>query len=151
MQEVKKGDTIKVHYKGTLNDGTVFDSSENREPLEFEVGSGMVIPGFDNGVMGMHIGDKKTVNIPAGEAYGELQNELFLEFPINQFPADLKPEVGMQLSMSNTQGQQFPVAIKEVKEEVVILDANHPLAGKDLTFDLELVDIQSKSPLIIMP
>lgn len=151
MQEVKKGDTIKVHYKGTLTDGSVFDSSENREPLEFEVGSGMVIPGFDNGVIGMHVGDKKTVNIPAAEAYGQTQEELFLEFPINQFPEDLKPEVGMQLSMSNTQGQQFPVTIKEVKDEVVILDANHPLAGKDLTFDLELVDIQSKSPLIIMP
>ncbi|MBC7721405.1 MAG: peptidylprolyl isomerase [Pedobacter sp.] len=150
MTQVKKGDTIKVHYHGTLNDGLVFDSSTGREPLEFEVGSGMVIAGFDEGVTGMVVGEKRTVNIPSDQAYGPVQEEMIMEFPKSQFPEDMVPEVGLQLSMSNNQGQQFPVTIIEVKEEFVVLDANHPLAGKDLTFDLELVDITPKS-LIIMP
>ena len=151
MQQVKKGDTIKVHYHGKLVDGTTFDSSEGREPLEFEVGSGMVIPGFDDGVTGMSIGEKKTVQIPADEAYGPLQQDMIMEFPKDKFPADMVPEVGMQLSMNNGQGQEFQVLIKEVKEAVVVLDANHPLAGKDLIFDLELIGINGASPLIIMP
>ncbi len=150
MAQVKKGDTVKVHYHGTLNDGSVFDSSNGREPLEFEVGSGMVIEGFDTGVTGMEVGEKKTVNIPAEQAYGPTQEDMIMEFPKAQFPADMVPEVGMQLSMSNGQGQQFPVTIIEVKEDAVVLDANHPLAGKDLTFDLELVDVTPKS-MIIMP
>jgi len=151
MQQVKNGDTVKVHYHGKLEDGTTFDSSEGREPLEFEVGSGSVIPGFDNGVTGMKIGEKKTINIPVDQAYGEKQDDLFMEFPLDRFPPDMKPEVGMALNMSNGQGQQFPVVISEVKDDAVILDANHPLAGQDLTFDIELVDIQGASPLIIMP
>jgi len=151
MQQVKKGDTVKVHYHGKLEDGTTFDSSQGREPLEFEVGSGMVIAGFDEGVTGMQIGEKKTIHIPASEAYGPVQQEMIMEFPKNRFPADLTPEVGMQLNMSNGQGQNFPVVIVEVKDEVVVLDANHPLAGKDLIFDLELVEISGGSPLIIMP
>jgi FKBP-type peptidyl-prolyl cis-trans isomerase 2 len=151
MQQVKKGDTVKVHYHGRLEDGTTFDSSQGREPLEFEVGSGMVIAGFDEGVTGMQIGEKKTIHIPASEAYGPVQQEMIMEFPKNRFPADLTPEVGMQLNMSNGQGQNFPVVIVEVKDEVVVLDANHPLAGKDLIFDLELVEISGGSPLIIMP
>ncbi len=151
MQQVKKGDTIKVHYHGKLVDGTTFDSSEGREPLEFEVGSGMVIPGFDEGVTGMSIGEKKTVLIPAEEAYGPKQEDMVMEFPRDRFPADMVPEKGMQLNMSNGEGQNFPVVIVEVKDDVVILDANHPLAGQDLTFDLELVAINGGSPLIIMP
>ena len=151
MQQVKKGDTIKVHYHGKLVDGTTFDSSEGREPLEFEVGSGMVIPGFDDGVTGMAVGDKKTVSIPAEEAYGPKQEDMIMEFPKERFPAEMVPEVGMQLNMNNGQGQSFPVVIVEVQETVVILDANHPLAGQELIFDLELVEIKGAKPLIIMP
>ena len=151
MQQVKKGDTIKVHYHGKLVDGTTFDSSEGREPLEFEVGSGMVIPGFDDGVTGMVVGDKKTVTIPAEEAYGPKQEDMIMEFPKERFPAEMVPEVGMQLNMNNGQGQSFPVVIVEVQESVVILDANHPLAGQELIFDLELVEISGSKPLIIMP
>ena len=152
MQQVKNGDTVKVHYHGTLTDGTTFDSSEGREPLEFEVGSGSVIAGFDSGVTGMKPGEKKTINIPADEAYGQKQEDLFMEFPRNKFPADVEPEEGMQLNMSNGSDQNFPVTIVEVNDDTVILDANHPLAGEDLTFDLELVEIKgSKSSLIIMP
>ena len=150
MAQVKKGDTVKVHYHGTLSDGSIFDSSKGGEPLEFEVGSGMVIAGFDEGVTGMAVGEKRTVNIVANEAYGPVQQDMIMEFPKTQFPPDMVPEVGLQLSMSNNEGQQFPVTIIDVKVEFVVLDANHPLAGKDLIFDLELVDIQPKS-MIIMP
>jgi len=151
MQQVKKGDTVKVHYHGKLTDGTTFDSSEGREPLEFEVGGGMVIEGFDSGVTGMTVGEKKTVVIPFLQAYGPLQEEMIMEFPRDRFPADLVPQVGLQLSMSDNAGNQYPVVITEVKDDVVILDANHPLAGKDLVFDLELVEIAGSKPLIIMP
>ncbi len=151
MQQVKSGDTVKVHYHGKLNDGTTFDSSAGREPLEFEVGSGMVIKGFDDGVTGMAVGEKKTINIPADEAYGEHSEEMVVQFPRNQFPPDLNPEIGMQLTMTTAQGHPVPVVIVEVQPEIVMLDANHPLAGKDLTFDLELVEIVGAKPLIIMP
>jgi len=151
MQQVKNGDTVKVHYHGKLPDGTIFDSSEGRQPLEFEVGSGMVIPGFDNGVIGMSVGDKKTINIPAEEAYGSVEEDRFMEFPVNRFPPDLKPEVGMALTMSDGSGQQFPVVIADVLDDVVVLDANHPLAGKDLIFDIEMMEIKNNSPLIILP
>jgi peptidylprolyl isomerase len=150
MQQVQKGDKIQIHYHGKLTSGETFDSSEGRSPLEFEVGSGMVIPGFDNGVIGMAVGDKKTIHIPFMEAYGPKQPEMIVEFPKTQFPADLNPEVGMPLTMNNGQGQQFQVVIVEVKEEVVVLDANHSLAGQDLIFDLELVSIDTPSK-IIMP
>lgn len=151
MQQAKKGDKVKVHYHGKLTNGTTFDSSAGREPLEFEVGGGMVIPGFDNGVTGMAVGEKKTIHIPVEEAYGPKQEEMIMDFPKDRFPADMIPEVGMQLNMSNGSGQQLPVMIIEVKDDVVVLDANHPLAGEDLVFDLELVAIEGGSPLIIMP
>jgi FKBP-type peptidyl-prolyl cis-trans isomerase 2 len=151
MQQVKKGDTVKVHYHGKLTNGTTFDSSAGREPLEFEVGSGMVIPGFDEGVTGMVIGDKKTIHIPADQAYGQKEEHMIMEFPRDRFPADMVPEVGMQLNMSNGSGQNFPVVITEVRETAVVLDANHPLAGEDLIFDLELVSINGGSSLIITP
>ncbi len=151
MQSVKTGDTVKVHYHGRLTDGTTFDSSEGRQPLEFTVGSGMVIKGFDSGVMGMNVGDKKTIDIPVNDAYGPKDPQMVMDFPIDRFPEDMKPEVGMQLNMSNGSGQQFPVVITELKGDIVVLDANHPLAGEDLIFDLELVEIVGGGSRIIMP
>ena len=150
MQQVKSGDTVKVHYSGRLNDGTTFDSSEGRDPLEFKVGNGDVIKGFDEGVTGMSVGDKKTVHIPANEAYGQKDDNRIVEFPRENFPADLEPEVGMQLNMTNGSGQVIPVVIIGVGTESVTLDANHPLAGEDLIFDIELVDIAGGTR-IIMP
>jgi len=150
MQQVQNGDKIKVHYHGKLRSGETFDSSEGRDPLEFTVGSGQVIKGFDEGVKGMKVGDKKTVEIHVTDAYGEKQQEMMIEFPKDQFPADMNPEIGMQLMMSNGSGQQFPVTVAEVKDASIVLDANHPLAGQDLVFDLELVSIEPTSR-IIMP
>ncbi|TMI74463.1 MAG: peptidylprolyl isomerase [Bacteroidetes bacterium] len=150
MQQVKSGDKVKVHYHGRLNSGQTFDNSEGREPLEFEVGGGMVIKGFDDGVKGMAVGDKKTINIPFDQAYGPRNPDMIIEMPRERFPKDMELEVGMPLGMSDGQGQQFEVVVAEIKEDVVILDANHPLAGQDLIFDLELVEIVNK-PLIIMP
>lgn len=150
MQQAKSGDVVKVHYNGRLTDGTTFDSSEGRDPLEFTVGNGDVIKGFDDGVTGMAVGDKKTVHIPAEEAYGQKDDSRIVEFPKANFPPDLKPEVGMQLNMTTGEGQVIPVTIVEVAEESVVLDANHPLAGEDLIFDIEMVDIAGGSR-IIMP
>jgi FKBP-type peptidyl-prolyl cis-trans isomerase 2 len=151
MQKVKKGDMIKVHYHGKLSSGETFDSSSGREPLEFEVGSGMVIKGFDEGVTGMEVGEKKTINIPYDEAYGAINPNMLFDMPKDRFPEDMQLENGMALMMSDGEGQQFQVVISEIKENSVVLDANHPLAGKDLVFDLELVEIAGGSPLIIMP
>lgn len=151
MAQVKSGDKVKVHYHGKLTTGETFDSSAGREPLEFEVGSGMVIKGFDEGVTGMAVGEKKTINIPFNEAYGPRNPEMVIDMPKERFPEDMEVEVGMPLVMSDGQGQQFQVTIVEIKETSVVLDANHPLAGKDLVFDLELVEIVGGSPLIIMP
>lgn len=151
MQQVTNGDKVRVHYHGRLTDGTTFDSSEGRDPLEFEVGSGMVIKGFDDGVMGMVIGDKRTLEIPAEEAYGDKNPDMLVEFPIEQFPEDMKPEIGMRLNMTSTNGQVVPVVITEVQADTVTLDANHPLAGEALVFDIELVEIVGKKPLIITP
>ncbi len=137
---VKVGDTVRVHYKGTLNDGTLFDSSEGREPLEFQAGSGMVIKGFDDGVMGMAIGDKKTIHIPVEEAYGDLNPDMVFDFNRSEIPAEIPLVVGDTLNMHNGQ-QTVPVIIREVTETTVKLDANHSLAGQPLNFDLELVEI----------
>ncbi|MGE7777057.1 FKBP-type peptidyl-prolyl cis-trans isomerase [Chitinophaga sp. NPDC101104] len=141
MQQVKTGDTVRVHYHGRLQNGQTFDSSEGRDPLEFKVGSGMVIKGFDNGVLDMKPGDKRTLNIPVDEAYGAKSPELIMEFPKANIPADLNPQVGMDLQMSNPQGQVFPVKVVAITEEFITLDANHPLAGEPLVFDIELVEI----------
>ena len=137
---IKTGDTVSVHYIGTFNDGTEFDRSREGSPLKFKVGSGMVIPGFDKAVMGHEVGDKFSVNIPAAEAYGEWQEEMLIPVPVERVPANIKPQVGMQLHMSNGQ-REFEVTVREVNETHVILDANHPMAGKDLNFALEVVAI----------
>src|SRR5688572_22034781 len=151
MQQAKSGDKVKVHYHGKLTNGETFDSSEGRAPLEFEVGGGMVIKGFDEGVTGMKVGDKKTVNIPFDQAYGPRNSEMLVEFPKDRFPKDMELEVGLSLMMTDGSGQQFPVVVTEVKEDVVVLDANHPLAGQDLVFDIELIEIVGSKPLIITP
>lgn len=150
MQQVKSGDKVKVHYHGKLTNGETFDTSNGREPLEFEVGSGMVIKGFDDGVTGMAVGDKKTIHIPFLEAYGPSNPEMVIDMPKDRFPEDMQLEIGMPLMMTSGDGQNFQVTVTEIKEDAVMLDANHPLAGKDLVFDLELVEIINK-PLIIMP
>jgi peptidylprolyl isomerase len=137
---IEDGKTVRIHYTGTLNDGTQFDSSAGRDPLEFETGSGMVIPGFDSAVRDMEVGGKKTVTIPSAEAYGEAREEMIGELPKDRFPPEMALAAGMTLQMMSPQGP-LGVVIKEIREETVILDANHPLAGKDLTFELELVEI----------
>ncbi|NVJ46536.1 MAG: peptidylprolyl isomerase [Cytophagia bacterium] len=141
MPKAKAGDSVKVHYTGKLKDGTVFDSSEGREPLAFEVGAGQMIKGFDAAVNGMEIGDTKTAEIPAAEAYGESRQDLIFDVPKSNLPEDLKPEVGQQLAMTQPNGQQVPVTVAKVEEDKVVIDANHQLAGKDLIFDIELVEI----------
>lgn len=145
MAKVKEGDTVKVHYTGKLKDGSVFDTSRQRnEPLEFTLGQGQLIPGFEKAVVGLTVGDNATVNIPPEEAYGEHREDLEVEVSKSDLPDNVEPEVGMQLQMQQQgSGQAIPVQITEVNDESVILDANHPLAGKDLTFDIELVEIAS--------
>lgn len=135
----KKGDTVKVHYKGTLDDGSVFDSSEGREPIEFEVGAGQVIPGFEEAVSGLEPGESKTVTIPAAEAYGEHNEQGVTKIPVDKFPE--KPEVGYMVELSAPDGSRRPATITEVDEEFATLDLNHPLAGKDLTFEIQLVEV----------
>ena len=141
MAQVKNGDVVKVHYTGKLVSGDQFDSSEGREPLEFTVGAGMMIKGFDAALPGMSVGDKKTVDIAAAEGYGEKDPNAVIEFPKENVPEEMKLEPGMNLTLTNQEGQPFPVTVTEVKEDVVVLDANHFLAGKDLVFDIELVEI----------
>ena len=141
MAQAQHGDTVKIHYKGTLADGTVFDSSEGREPLEFVLGSGQVISGFDEAVTGMEQGEKKNVTIPADKAYGPHNAEMVIQAPRSQVPPEINPEVGQQLQMGGPDGQTIIVRVTEVTEEYITLDANPPLAGQDLTFDIELVAI----------
>lgn len=139
---VKKGDTIKVHYTGTLTDGTEFDSSHKRnEPLQFNAGEGQMIPGFDKEVLGMEEGDTKTFTISATEAYGEVNEEAVMSVPKTNFPTDFDFVEGQMVQVQTQQGQQLTPTISEVQDTNVVLDFNHPLAGKDLTFDIELVQI----------
>ncbi|MBQ3171453.1 MAG: peptidylprolyl isomerase [Mailhella sp.] len=136
-----KGKKVKVHYTGTLDDGTKFDSSRDRgTPLEFTCMAGQMIPGFDKAVIGHEIGDKFSVNIPAAEAYGEKQEHLLFPVPLDQVPATIKPEVGMHLHVGTNQGE-LEVVIAEVTDTHIVLDANHPMAGKDLNFALEVVAV----------
>ena len=151
MQQAKKGDKVKVHYHGKLTNGETFDTSSGRDPLEFEIGSGSVIKGFDDGVRGMEVGQSKTISIPVEDAYGSRSDDMLIEFPKERFPKDMQIEEGMQLMMSNGTGQNMPVIVTEIKENSVILDANHPLAGEELIFDIELVEIVESKPIIITP
>lgn len=141
MSTAAAGSKVKIHYTGRLEDGTVFDSSKDRDPLEFEVGSGQVIPGFDDAVEGMGAGDEKTVTIPAVDAYGPRRQELVLDVPGDQLPDELEPAPGQQLQMQTPDGQTFQVTVTDVTETGVQVDANHPLAGKDLTFDILVVGV----------
>jgi peptidylprolyl isomerase len=141
MTQVKSGDTVRIHYTGTLTDGSTFDSSEGRDPLEFTVGSGQIIPGLDTALPGMAVGDKKTVNVACDEAYGPLNPDMRQAVPREGIPPEIPLEIGTMLQMQTPEGQVVPVTVVELGEEEVTLDANHPLAGKDLIFDIELVEI----------
>ena len=141
MQQAKRGDTVHVHYRGTLSDGTEFDSSAGREPLTFTLGTGQVIPGFESAIEGMSAGDKKTEKIPVGEAYGERREELVFQVGRDQIPEGAEVEVGDMLQVGFQDGSSAAVQVAALDESMVTLDANHPLAGKDLTFELELVGI----------
>lgn len=141
MNKVKENDTVKVHYTGKLVNGQVFDSSLEREPLEVALGQGQLIPGFEKGLIDMAVNEKKTITIDKQEAYGEVNEQLFQKISKSQLPEDLKPEVGMGLVGANAEGQQQQFRVAKVEENDIILDANHPLAGQDLVFDVEVVAI----------
>jgi peptidylprolyl isomerase len=136
----KQGDAVKVHYRGTLADGTEFDCSEGREPLDFEVGSGQVIPGFDVAVCELESGGTTVVTIVAAEAYGDHDEQGVQQFPLDFFGGQV-PEVGWAVELATEDGQRVPATVKEVNEDNVVLDFNHPLAGEDLTFEITLVEI----------
>ncbi|MBA7531725.1 FKBP-type peptidyl-prolyl cis-trans isomerase SlyD [subsurface metagenome] len=141
MAQAKHGDTVKVHYTGKLEDGTVFDTSVDCDPLQFTIGEGQIIPGFEQAVLGMNPDESKTIKIPTDEAYGTRREEMVMVVDRNQLPADLNPAVGQQLQNRQPDGQTIVVTVTEVSESSVTVDANHPLAGKDLTFDIQLVEI----------
>lgn len=142
MSEVKKDNTVKVHYTGKLEDGKIFDSSVDREPLEFKVGEGKIIPGFEDAVVGMNPGESKEIKIEPDDAYGQVRNDLFEEVNKQQLPEDLEPKVGMELLSKTPDGQELRVRVAEVKDESIVIDANHPLAGEDLYFEIQLVEVK---------
>lgn len=138
---VKNGDNVKVHYTGKFKDGSVFDSSRDREPLTFQLGAGQIIPGFEQAVVGMSVGDSTTIEIAPKDAYGDRNPEMMIEVSNEQVPPDLKPQIGQTLQVQQGNGQVANVVVAEIKPESIVLDANHPLAGKDLVFDIELVEV----------
>ncbi len=142
MPHAKQGDTVHVHYTGRLEDGTVFDTSENREPLRFTIGEGNIIPGFEHAVIGMSPGDSKTERIAADQAYGPYREDMILEVERTRFPEDIEPQVGLPLQLRRSDGQTQSAVVSEVTDEMVKLDANHPLAGQDLIFDIQLLEIR---------
>lgn len=142
MSQVKENDTVKVHYTGKLSSGEVFDSSVDREPLEFTLGKGQIIPGFEKEVIDMKVNEKKSFDVTSEEAYGDVRKELIQEVPKTNLPPDIKPEVGMGLVSKTPEGQEMQLTVAEVKDESIVVDANHPLAGKDLTFEIEVVEIK---------
>ena len=141
MSKAKSGDKVRIHYTGKLDDGTMFDSSEGRDPLEFDLGGGGVIPGFDTAVDGMTVGEKKSVKIESGEAYGPRHEELIQDVPKGDLPDDMDLSVGLQLQAQNPEGQVMRFTITEVTDDTITVDGNHPLAGQALNFDIELVEI----------
>ena len=142
MSKVKANDTVKVHYTGKLSNGQVFDSSEGRDPLEITLGQGALIPGFEKGLIDMEVNENKTINIPKEEAYGEVQEELFQRVNKAELPEGMTPEVGMGLVAKSPDGTEQQLRVAEVNEADIVIDANHPLAGHDLIFDLQLVEIK---------
>lgn len=142
MSVVKNNDTVKVNYTGTFSNGEVFDTSKGREPLEFKVGAGQMIPGFEKAVLGMALDEVKNITIPAAEAYGEPNDEMLQKISKDQLPPDLKPEVGQELASTLPNGQQMIVKVAEVNEDSIVIDANHPLAGKDLNFEIQVMEIR---------
>ncbi|OBX27054.1 FKBP-type peptidyl-prolyl cis-trans isomerase 2 [Gelidibacter algens] len=142
MSQVKKNDTVKVHYTGKLTNGQVFDSSLEREPLEITIGEGKLIPGFENAILDMQVNDKKTVEVVKEEAYGDVQEELFHQVQKDQLPQDMEPEVGMGLASKGPDGTEHQFRVVDIKDDHIVVDGNHPLAGQDLVFDLELVEIK---------
>ena len=143
MAQAKVGDVVRVHYKGYFDDGTVFDTSRNAEPFEFTLGNDMVIPGFENAILGMEVGDVRTVEISPEEGYGERREDLVIEIDKNQVPPEIQPEVGMMLQLQSGQGEAIPVMVSAIGKTTITLDGNHPLAGKKLNFEIELVEIVS--------
>jgi peptidylprolyl isomerase len=141
MKQAQDGDTVRIHYTGTLNDGTQFDSSSGREPIEFTLGNHSVIPGFEDGVKGMQVGDQKSIHIPAEEAYGQRNEALVEEIPRQHFPQDMELQVGMHLQAQSPNGESFNVVVTALNSDTATLDGNHPLAGEALNFELELVEI----------
>lgn len=140
-QQAQQGDKVKIHYKGKLDDGSVFDSSEGRDPLEFKIGDGNIIPGVEEAVVGMAPEETKEATIPPEKAYGDYKDEMVIEVDRSQFPENIDPEPGQQLELKQSEGQNVVVTVTNVGEEKVTLDANHPLAGKDLTFEITLQEI----------
>jgi FKBP-type peptidyl-prolyl cis-trans isomerase 2 len=141
MAQAKQGDTVKVHYTGKLDNGMIFDSSEKRDPLEFKIGEGKLIPGFEKAVIGMEINETKTIKLMAEEAYGKHKPELVAKAPKKDIPKNINPQIGQQLQINQPNGQMIIVTVISINDNEVTLDANHPLAGKDLTFDLRLIEI----------
>ncbi|MEZ4971222.1 MAG: peptidylprolyl isomerase [Flavobacteriaceae bacterium] len=141
MGRVKENDTVKVHYTGKLNNGQIFDSSLERDPIEVTLSQGQLIPGFEKELVNMEVNEKKTINVSKEEAYGDIMEELFYEINRSELPEDIKPEIGMMLMAKNPDGTENQLRITDVKEESIVIDANHVLAGQDLTFELELVAI----------
>ncbi|MFQ3297442.1 MAG: FKBP-type peptidyl-prolyl cis-trans isomerase 2 [Polaribacter sp.] len=142
MIQVKENNTVKVNYTGKLADGQVFDSSEGKEPIEFTLGQGQLIPGFEKGLIDMKLNEKKTITIAKEEAYGEVNNDLIQEVKKTELPQDMAPEVGMGLVSKSPDGQEMNLMVVEVREESIVIDGNHPLAGKELIFDLEVLEIK---------
>ncbi len=141
MSQAKNGDTVKVHYTGKLENGTVFDTSKDRQPLEFTIGSGGIIPGFEKGIIGMEIGDTKTITVPPEEAYGPRRKDLVVDMKKTDLPEDITPAIGKRLRMQQKDGNPIEITITDMDEDTVTLDANHPLAGNRLVFEVELVEI----------